>query len=495
MHFIHRFRRFHRYGFLCVFVTSCLIPIRGFAEDRGHGPNASFVSQIDALLSEPGLKGGFQGVVIRSLKDGATWYERNPDTMFIPASNEKLLTSSSVLNTLGPNWKYVTRLVRDGVIDSDGTLHGRLILVGSGDPLLADKDLDALVDAAKTVGIKRVDGDVIADESRFDSVRYGDGWSWDDMSFYYSAQVSALNLNGNMIQIHTDPGRAPGDAVRIKVTPTLHYVKFINRAKTVAKGEKTALVISRELGGNRVTITGPLALDAKPDDHKPVGVTVEDPARYAAVVFAEKLRLSGILTDGIGVGQSPPSAIAIGIHESPPLSEILKRLNKPSDNLVAECLLKTLGAEKSAKGIGTWASGREAANSWFASIGMDANGIDMTDGSGLSRQTFATPHNLAVLLKTMYSHPDSKAFIDSLPIAGVDGTLRNRMKGTAAEGNCRAKTGTLSSVSSLSGYVTTADGEPLLFVILMNNHKARASIATGVQNKIVELLASWKKTG
>lgn len=458
---------------------------------RGRGSNPELVSQIDTLLSEPGLKGGFQGVIIQSLKDGSTWYERNAELMFIPASNEKLLTSSCVLNALGPDWRYVTRLLRAGEIDSAGTLHGDLYIKGSGDPLLDVTDLDQLVDAVKTAGVKLIDGHVIGDESRFDTVRYGDGWAWDDIPFYYSAQVSGLNLNENMVQVRTAPGKRPGDRIHVQISPTKKYVKIKNTATTAPKGGKTALGVTREIGVNRIAVSGALAIDAKPDDHKPVDVTIEDPALYTATVFAEKLNVAGIRCDGPKVGTSAAESVDIGRHKSPPMSEILKRLNKPSDNLVAECLLKTLGAENGK--AGTWAEGRRVAGEWFTSIGMDPNGIDMTDGSGLSRQTFVSPRNLANLLKTMYHHPDSKVFIDSLPIAGVDGTLRNRMKGTPAEGNCRAKSGYVSSCSSLSGFVTTADGEPLMFVMLMNNHKARNAVPMGVQNNIVTLLASWKR--
>jgi PBP4 family serine-type D-alanyl-D-alanine carboxypeptidase len=277
--------------------------------------------------------------------------------------------------------------------------------------------------------------------------------------------------------------------------PSASYATLLNRSKTAAKGAKSTLVIRRELGKNRIVVEGGLALDAKSEERKPAAVTVENPPLYAVWVLRERLRRAGIRVNGDAkTGVKPrEGATEIAQHRSAPLSKMLELLNKPSDNLVAECLLKTLGAEKSRQGVGTTAGGIEAALAWFQEIGLDRSGIDMVDGSGLSRQNFVSPRNLARLLETMYGHPHAQVFLDSLPLAGVDGTLRNRMRGTPAEKNCRAKSGYVSSMSSLSGYVTTQDGEPLLFVILMNNHKARNSVATGVQNKIVVLLASWQK--
>jgi D-alanyl-D-alanine carboxypeptidase/D-alanyl-D-alanine-endopeptidase (penicillin-binding protein 4) len=474
-----------------------LLPLHARAVDEhGTGPDAALVSRIDAILQEEtGLKGGFQGIVIQSLREGSVWYERNPEILFLPASNQKLLTSAAILNALGPDWRYATLLLRAGTVDAKGTLRGSLYLKGSGDPLLEDEALDEFVQAVKRAGIRRLAGRVLGDDSRFDRRRYGDGWAWDDMPWYYSAQISALNLNENLVRVKTEPGAKPGDPVRVTVTPDEGYVKVVLRAKTGPKGSKSALFIGRELGRNRITVDGALAQDAKPEEHRPAPITVESPARYAAVVLTSKLRRAGVRVDGEGrEGVAPQTgAVEIGRHLSPPLKEILKRLNKPSDNLVAECMLKTLGAEKGTTGAGTTAAGREAALAWFKSIGMDPNGVDMADGSGLSRQNYVSPRNLAKLLQTMYTHPSAQVFLDSLPVAGVDGTLRNRMKGTPAEKNCRAKSGYVSGVSSLSGYVTTKDGEPLLFVILMNNHRARNAVAMAVQNKIVELLASWEK--
>lgn len=461
----------------------------------GRGANAALVAEIDARLQEPGLKGGFQGLIIQSLADGSVWYERNPDRLFLPASNQKLLVSAAALDLLGPDWRYTTTLLHTGRGDCRGTLRGDLYLKGSGDPLLEEKDLDALVEAVKKTGIRRVAGRVFGDDGHFDKQRYGDGWAWDDMPFYYSAPVSALNLNENVVVLRISPGAKAGDPARVTLSPPVKHIRVLVRATTAAANEKTTLRIRREIGREVITIEGTLAWNAPESDRRPVPVTVENPTLYAAAVLTERLRRAGIRVDREAEEGSAPQkeGTEIASHRSPPLSEILQRLNKPSDNLIAECLLKTLGAEKEEQGRGTFAAGRAVVTRWLRSIGVEEADIDMTDGSGLSRQNYVTPRALALLLRRMYSHPYAKVFLDSLPVAGVDGTLRNRMRSTPAEKNCRAKTGTLSRVSSLSGYVTTADGEALLFVILMNNHKAPRAVSVEVQNEIVARLAGWTK--
>jgi D-alanyl-D-alanine carboxypeptidase/D-alanyl-D-alanine-endopeptidase (penicillin-binding protein 4) len=460
-------------------------------DNAGKGPNPAFVEKVDALLADPGLKGGFQGVWVQSLASGRVWYERNADLLFVPASNQKLLTSAAALHTLGPDFRWVTTLDRKGSLDDDGTFHGHLYLKGSGDPYLRDTDLDPFVDSVKASGIRRVKGKLIADDSRFDRELYGSGWSWDDMPYYYSAQVSALNLNGNLVTVDPEPARKAGDAVTVTVTPAASYARVVVRARTVEKGEPSKLTITRALGQNEITVDGVLAIGTRAEDHAPVRVTVEEPALYAASVLRDKLRRAGVeVTGGIERGVTPEGVSPVAQHRGEPLSEGLKRLNKPSDNLAAECLLKTLGAEKGK--TGSIAAGREAARAWFKEVGMDPEAIRMEDGSGLSRLNFVTPRAYASMLLAMAAHPHATTFIESLPVAGVDGTLRSRMKGTLAEKNAKAKSGYVSNVSSLSGYVSTKSGEPLLFVMLMNNHPSRNAVPMAVQNRIVELLAGWE---
>lgn len=463
-------------------------------EVRGRGSDPKLVEKVDAILEDPGLKGGFQGIMVQSLDGGAVWYERNLDLLFMPASNQKILTSSAALNALGPAWRFETTLVRNGSLDEDGTLHGNLYLKGSGDPLLTAADLDAMVEQVRGAGIRKVLGKLIGDDNRFDHRWYGRGWPWDNMPYYYSAPVGGLNLNENVLSLTVDPGKRPGDPVRVSVAPTDRYARLTIRARTTEKGGTPALTVSRELGTNEVVVDGTLPVDSRSESRKPVEVTVDNPTQFTLAYLYERLKQAGIeITGGHDDGQTPrQGTVEVARHTSIPLSEALLKLNKPSDNLVAECLLKTLGAEKSKTGIGSSAEGVAVAMAWFKSLGLESIGAAMVDGSGLSRYNLVSPRTIAVILKTMTTHPHGSVWIDSLPIAGVDGTLRNRMKGTLAEKNCRAKTGTISNASSLSGYVTTKDSHHLLFVILLNNQPTESDAPRAVQDKIVTLLAGWE---
>jgi len=441
---------------------------------------------IDSLLADKVLAHGIQGVVVESLKDDRVLYERNRDLVFIPASNMKLIVSAAALDRLGPDFTYQTTLWRTGPLQ-DGVLVGDLVLKGSGDPIFSLADLKTMVVELKKAGVKRVTGRVLGDDTRFDDVRLGWGWNWDDEPYYYSAQLSALSLNESVVGVCVKPGNL-GDRPKIVLDPPTSYMSIRNDATTgPAKSDKT-ISIDRLRGRNIIRVSGSVPVDYRSDQPEEL-ITVEEPAVFAATVLKEMLVRDGIWVAGEAArGQAPAGAVQIASHTSPPLKVILARLNKPSDNLIAELLLKTLGAEL--RGRGTTSAGREVELEFLSEIGVDTEALSIVDGSGLSRLNYVSPGNLVRLLRFMYSHPHAKTYIDSLPVAGVDGTLRRRMNGSPAEKNVRAKTGYVSRVSSLSGYLTTKGGEPLVFSILMNNHLCRNSEATAIQNKICEFLAS-----
>ncbi len=472
------------------------LPLRAQDAGAGRGPDPELVRAIDGALDVPGLQSGFQGVVIQSLTDQSLWYARNADRAFLPASNNKLLTSAVALGILGPNFAYRTRLYRTGALDAHGALRGDLILRGAGDPLLAPGDLADLARQAAKAGLRRVAGRLRYDDTYFDRQRLGDGWAWDDEPFYYSAQISALNANKNLIYLQFAPGRKPGDPIHVTVGPTRHYVEIRNLATTGAKKSKFTLSTTRERGRNILTLRGSLPLDVAAADNKPVGVTIEDPSRYTAFLLLEALQRAGITITG-GLRDGPPAPAGsplLAEHVSPALAVLLKRLNKPSDNLVAECLLKTVGAVRAGRGTGgSQGTAVLIARDWLLHAGLDIETLHQVDGSGLSRENFVSPRNLVKLLAYLHTTPEFSIFYASLPIAGVDGSLRSRMKNTAAAGNCRAKTGYVSFASSLSGYVTTQDGELIAFSILMNNHQAPNAVCQAAQDKIVTLLADYTR--
>lgn len=442
--------------------------------------------KIDAILADPALKNGLQGVVVRSLATNQTLYEHNPDKLMMPASNFKLLVSATALERLGPDYTFATEVYTTGRLNN-GVLDGHIIIKGGGDPVLVTNDLTDLARQVKAAGISQINGSVIADESLFDKQRLGWGWGWADLTYYYAAEISALALNRNTVDVYVYPGKSEGAAAEIKLVPDTDYLTIESTATTGKPGSRNTIYVSRTLGQNVVRVGGSIALDEKVT-RRTAPVTVKEPGLYAANVFASELAKQGVKVAGSVIdGKTPTDAKLIAAHTSPPLSKILALLNKPSDNLIAETLLKDLGAI--IKGRGSSGAGAEVEMEFARSIGMDPSELSVADGSGLSRMNYISASNLVALLSYMRSSKNSQTFIDSLPIAGVDGSLRSRMRGTPAEGNVKAKTGYIARVSSLSGYVNTKSGEPLAFSILFNNHLCRKSEATALEDKICALLA------
>lgn len=450
----------------------------------------SLASSINELLTSPKLKHGVQGVVVESLSTGTVLYERNRDLVFIPASNFKLLVSAAILDRLGPESKYVTGVYRSGVLAANGTLNGDLFLVGGGDPVLSGDDLAGLAKQVRAAGIRRVTGAVIADESRFDNVRLGEGWAWSDEPFYYSPEISALDLDENAVQVFVEPGEREGNEAKVRLAPPTDYLRVSSTAKTGAPTAVDTGSVDRVHGRNVVQASGIVPMGKK-SSAAVEKVSIGNPALYAAATFVAKLRAAGVsVAKRPYVYAKPTDAVLVAEHRSPPLSELLQRLLKPSDNLIAEVFLKTLGAE--VYGKGTTEAGVKAEWEFLKKAGLDMGAISIVDGSGLSRRDYISPANLVTLLRYMWAHPNSRVFVDALPIAGLDGTLHRRMNGTVAQGNVRAKTGYLNHVSCLSGYVTTASGEPLVFSIMLNGHLCPNSDATGIEDKICELLAGYR---
>jgi len=326
----------------------------------------------------------------------------------------------------------------------------------------------------------------MADESRFDDVRLGPGWSWDDEPYYYSAQVSGLNLNENVIQVVVRPGRKSGLPVVVNITPPTRYAQIRNQCITAPSGSKNSAKITRMHGANLIMVSGKVPADCEPKASEE-RIAVESPAEYAATVFKELLGRRRILVMGsVGVGKLPADARLLKLHESAPLSDVLPLLNKPSDNLIAEALLKTLGVETGR--AGSWPDGVMAVLSFLQKCGVDASSVAVADGSGLSRLNYISPHAIVKTLRYMAESPDGQVFADSLPVAGVDGTLARRMTGTVAQWNVRAKTGYVMHVSALSGYLTAASGDRFAFSIILNNHLCANRRATAAQDDICEIL-------
>ncbi|MEU1887153.1 D-alanyl-D-alanine carboxypeptidase/D-alanyl-D-alanine-endopeptidase [Micromonospora rifamycinica] len=451
---------------------------------------------IDAVLADPRLDGAQAGVVVVDTATGRTLYDRNGDRRLVPASNTKLLTSTAALALLGPGHRFSTDVLADGRRRA-GLLSGDLYLRGGGDPTMLAADYDALAARVAADGVRVVTGHLVADDTRYDDSRLGADWAWDDESYYYAAQVSALTVApdtdydaGNVI-VRAAPAGAVGARPVVTMTPPNGYLRIDNRAETVADGE-TTLSFTRTHGGNTIVVTGRIAVDATPTSD---WMTVWEPTGYAAAVFRDALRRHGIRVLGRTVlGRATPAdAVPVARHDSMPLAELLVPFLKLSNNGHAEVLTKEMGRVVS--GTGSWPAGLTAISEYVADTGVDTGVLRQLDGSGLSRRNLVPAGEFVALLAAVRREPWFDTWYAALPIAGnadrlVGGTLRSRMRGTAAANNVHAKTGSLTGVSGLSGYATDADGRVLAFSVVFNNHLT--SSVRELEDQIAIALASHR---
>jgi len=452
---------------------------------------AALRREIDRVLDAPAFANAYWAAEVRSLQSGRVLYERNARKNMTPASTMKLLTSAAALDALGPEMRLRTTLESAGRLDGMGRVLGDVYLVGRGDPLLARPGadgrtgFDVLADALRAAGVKRIEGRLIGHEGLFQD-RRGEDWEWSDLVWCYGAEVSALSWNDNCALLRIVPGERVGDPVAVERTPESRYYSVESLATTGAAGTESALVLERDLGSSRFRISGTHPQGAGVEELR---VAMEDPARYSATVFEEALVARGIRVAGaIATTSLPlPSGVRVlAAHDSPPIAEILKEVNKPSQNLYTEMLLRLLGAR--AGGAGSVASGRDAVVAFLKRLGL-GEGASLQDGSGLSRTDLVAARDIVGLLVAMDRHPHRDAFRESLAVAGVDGTLEKRMRGSAAEGRVFAKTGSLRQTNALAGYVTTRRGARLAFSIVVNHHTAPAREATSAIDAVAGILA------
>ncbi|WP_216844103.1 D-alanyl-D-alanine carboxypeptidase/D-alanyl-D-alanine endopeptidase [Phytoactinopolyspora alkaliphila] len=435
---------------------------------------ADLVADLDGILADPRLDGAQASVVVADAETGDVLYDHNGENRLMPASNTKLLTSAAAMDVLGPEHTFGTTVETDAR-HSGRILAGNLYLRGTGDPTMLAEDYENLAGQIADAGIQRVHGAVVADDTWFDDVRLGLGWNWDDEPFYYSAQISALTVgpdtdyDAGTVIVRVEPGRRAGDAPVVTMVPDNDYVGIVNDAVTTDAGSGRSISIDRDHGSDSIRISGTIATDAAPTS---VWRAIWEPTGLAADVFLRALEERGVkVRDGIGYGSTPAGARVLAAHESMPLSELLIPFMKLSNNGHAEVLVKAMGREVS--GAGTWAAGLAAMRTSLQKWDVDTDTIAVVDGSGLSRRNWVPGNEFVDMLRAIQDEPWFDAWYESMPVAGVSermvgGTLRSRMVGTAAQDNVRAKTGSLTGASALSGYVTTADDDELVFAIVLN---------------------------
>jgi D-alanyl-D-alanine carboxypeptidase/D-alanyl-D-alanine-endopeptidase (penicillin-binding protein 4) len=489
---------------LIVLFSSCSIftghVVRG--EFDYYAPLIRLKMELDEIFDDPAFYNAHWGAVIKSLETGEYLYRRNEHKSFIPASNMKLFTTAVALIKLGPDFKYVTGLYTDGEIRG-GVLYGNLFVRGSGDPTISGRftggDVTKIfrnwADSLKELGIERIKGDIIGDDNFFDDQFMGTGWAWDDETYWYSAHISGLSFNDNCVDLQIFPGDEVGDTAIVKINPETGYVRIINQVITVPPESSNYIDFFRSPGTNVIKVFGRIAINSSPHSES---VSVHNPTLYAVTVLKEVFEVKGIEVEGRAVdiddtviNPDYSRMRRVASYESPPLSEIIKVINKRSQNFYAEQVFRTLG--KIFGGEGSTEKSVEVVKNVLLKMGIPPNSISIYDGSGLSRLNIITPFQVVKLLEYMYRHEYFKYFYESLPIAGVDGTLEGRMKHSSAENNVRAKTGYVRYARTLSGYVTTRDGEMLVFSLMTNNYLVPTPVANSIQDMVCIRLANFSR--
>lgn len=457
---------------------------------RWTTPNRSLVElqhSIDTLLNDTSLIPCIIGVKIVSLHDGKVLYSKNNNLLYHPASNIKLLTTATALALLDSHFTFKTVVYADRAPE-DGVLEGNLYIKGFGDPLFVTSDLDSLVIRIKEAGITTIEGNLIGDVTYFDDLYWGAGWMWDDEPEYYEAFITPLTINSNCVTIKVTPGQRKGDTLQYALEPPFPYFTIYNQGKTSSDTIIPPLNVTRLKHENTITINGGLS---PKDAEQTFILSIWKPERYFLELLKSKLIEHGMEFDGKLFLDTVRGSFQVA-EMSHPLDSVLHQINKPSDNLAAENLLKALAAEKVGT-PGTANNGLMLVKSYLSSLGIDTTMMVLGDGSGLSPYNLVSPDAIVSLLQKQYENKVTfKRFLESLPIAGVDGTLKNRMKNSKAFMNVRAKTGTLLGVSTLSGYVTTADSTLLAFSIMTNHYPKELRTLRDTQDKIMELLANFQ---
>lgn len=421
---------------------------------------------IEKLLAGPALRGAQVGLIVVDTVRGNTLYSKNADQEFMPASNFKLLVGSTALKILGTGFAYTTSVASDGP-PQNGVIAGNVYLQGGGDALLTAKDLDAAAAAVAAQGVTSLSGSVVTDATHFDAVRYGYGWSWDDLPFYYAPVITALELEDGVIHMYFSPGAAAGEPAPITIQPSTGAFTLDNRLVTGPPKSKDTSELVRpwdEPATIRITGSYPAGAKMSGDVHP----AVPDPQSYAGDVFAKALAAHGVAAGGpVQSGKTPAGATILWSKHSEAMPQLLADFWYPSDNLMGEMFLKELGFRL--KGApGTAANGAAMENQYLKSAGIDPATVSISDGSGLSQYDRITPRDLLLILQNDWNSPNRDVVLNALPVAGVRGSLKSSYKGTAAEHNVFAKTGSISHVRTISGYVKTRTHGPVTFSFMIN---------------------------
>lgn len=493
------------------------IPSNAAAADPRHGHGKSRLDKnIDKILDARDARRGSWGIEVMELKRGKLLYDRDASHLFIPASNMKMFTTAAALEKLGPEYTERTTVESDAAPDAQGRVWN-LYLVGRGDPNLgprtfpytyhgraqpADRFLQGLADQVKAHGVREVVDQIVADDSYFIDEPFAPNWAVDDLQWGYGAPVTALAFNDNSLTLEVKPGAKVGAPASVRLSPISDYYLVNNHVVTSSAGTEKNYHLERRPGSMELDVWGQVPIDGGDDEDT---ISIAHPPRLLAEEFRAALRARGIAVAGaIEVRRLTPIAAAAGTvplppesprvvlaeHSSPPLSEAIKVINKESENLHAEMLLRTLGRAVNQRG--SLAGGLAALNAFLAQqVGILPGETYISDGSGLSREDLVTPQAAVKLLAFMAHAPYFPAYFKSLPVSGIDGTLAHRLSDEEVKGRIHAKTGAVEHVNTLSGYMDLPLGKRLVFSIMTNNQSLPDKEGQQTLDAVTEEIYRW----
>ncbi len=472
--------------FLAVSALAAVLFIPGFLNESRASSLEDIQTRIAKYLKRPGVRSADWGIEILDPTTNKVLLAVNPDKTFKPASVLKVVTTSAALEKLGPDFRYHTGVYTNGTLEADGTLAGDLVLVGRGDPNLIDTEgellpkpaPEELAEKIQALGIRKIQGDVIGDDSYFDDSHSAKGWTAQDLRSVYGAPVDALSINNNVFWVFAHPTKY-NRLVTVGIEPHTSYFRIRNLGVTGSARSRRTMYARLIPGTRTIVVSGILPLRQSYAQH----VNLERPAEVAATMFKEELQRLGVTVSGqvevVHSGDVSPEHRRqwklLADHVSPPLIREVEIINKHSQNLWAEMLLRTLGAEF--RGVGSDEAGLQVVKEFLVDAGVDSDKIRLDDGCGLSRDNLVTPRFQTSLLQFLSTRAYFELFLNTLAVSGTDGTLRHRLVSQQVRGTIHAKTGTLNGVSTLSGYMMTRSGRSLVFSIFANNvHTSMARV-------------------
>ncbi len=452
-----------------------------------------FAKKVDKALKSSCIDRTRTAIRVVEIATGKAVYEHNATKPLIPASVMKLLTSAGALHYLTPGYRFKTKVYYSGRRHGR-TIEGDLVLKGGGDPKLTPEIVWRIVQEVKRRGVARVTGDIVVDGSFFDDLARAPAWRKNRSPRAYDAGLAALSVNFNTVAVSVFPGLAPGKPLIVGLDPESSYLKLVNKSKTINKGGREVNISRRKTkNGIEITVTGQMRPG---DEPKQRYVTVYEPLKYAGSVFRDFFIQSGVLVEGkVRINAVPAKIRSLYTYESEPLADTLRQLHRYSNNFLAEQITKTMAAEAGGSAPGSHKTAFTLLKGFLDEAGVDTKGMVLADASGLSRENRLSVKTVTSLMEKLYKRFDLwPDFVSTMGIMGMEGSIKNRLKGSPLLGYVRAKTGSLMKVSNLAGLAPDRSGNLYAFSIFLNNNKCGYSGADRIEDRIVDAIFDLQGT-